>query len=925
MSVLKKGGGIKRGADLSSSLENVNSGIGGLIFSRDRAMQLQATIESFFLHCRDSRQIKLSVLYKATNRLNQCQYNRLEEKFGNISFIREVSFKEQLIRITEKFEYVLFLVDDNLFVRDFHLADVTGTLQHTADAIGFSLRLGKNTNYCYSRDVKQSLPVFRQADTGVLKYNWTQAECDFGYPLELSSSVYRVSDILRLLAQLEFANPNVLEDMMAVNAAAYAAARAALLCYENSVAFCNPVNKVQSVFNNRTCGDHRYSADRLAEMFEDGLRIDVEKYSNFLPNSCHQEVPLYFREVGLAYQKPKFSVVMANYNNAEYIAEAVESVLNQTFSNWELIIVEDCSTDNSPEIIKNYLGDGRIRLIQHQRNSGYTASLKTGISNVRAEFFGILDGDDCLLPDAVKTMYEQHIEFPEFGLIYSQFAYCHRDLTRRCIGFCDKIPPGKTSLDANVVSHFKSFKLCDYMKTSGYDENILYAEDVDIAYKMEEVTGLKFVDKCLYLYRELPDSICHSKNKINVAIMSRAKARINALKRRSAALAQSTNQSFERLFCRSVKKARAEHKDVEQYFEIVTKLYEKGLLAEPDLPSEMQAGDSEYRLLRLAADVTIKFDRLFELLANQKKQARQPLVSVYMVAYNAEKFIAQAIDSVLAQSYKNFELLVVDDGSTDRTKKLITSYSDERVRYIYQEHKNFASGMNRAITESRGQYLIGVDADDFIAPDYIEKMVAFAEEYPQVDYFYPAKLTLVDEFGDLTAVEWEYQDFSDNSVLPAFIFANGYGPIPNPGSLKRKSVFDKTGLYDELDTVEDFAFLCKNALKINFKRLQQHSAYFYRRLSTGNSLKFRARNQIMADVLNEMVSIYPAEMLYPQIAAISDAALKQHRYYEYLANTFDKHANGPMVRFSRYFQQYADHYRTKLLAFTEQRQRLIPG
>jgi len=936
-------GQIENKNQLLAPTTSSKKSIVGLIFSKDRAMQLRAALESFFLHCADSERIKLFVLYQVSNQLHQRQYNNLKKDFANITFIKETNFKQQLFAIVEGFEYVLFLVDDNLFVKDFCLADVIKSLRENNDAIGFSLRLGKNTNYCYSHDSKQSLPVFQRIDNEILKHNWTASEYDFGYPLELSSSLYRTSDILILLDKLEFANPNVLEDMMAANAQLYAQTKDCLLCYENSVAFCNPVNKVQSVWNNRSGSNYRYSADRLAQMFEEGVKIDVEKFSGFVPNSCHQEVHIYFkgndrssekRATGIvqadnSYEQqflqstPKFSIVMANYNNEKYIAEAIESVLNQTFTDWELIIVEDCSADNSPNIIKKYLNDMRIKLIQHEKNRGYTAALKTGIANVRSEYFGIFDSDDCLQPHAVETMHAYHVKFPNCGLIYSQFAYCHQDLIKRCVGFCDKIPTDKTALDVNVVSHFKTFKLHDYLKTSGYDENILYAEDVDIVYKMEEVTSLKFVDKCLYLYRELPTSICHSKNKINVAIMSRVKARINALKRRCAVLAKSGNKNFEDLFTQAIKQARTTHKDVEQYFVILAKLYENQLLPDLNLPVDVKSRDAEYRLLWLAANVNIKFDELFELLAGQGQAEKQPLVTVYMVTYNAQKFISQAIDSVLSQVYKNFELLIVDDGSTDKTKELVVSYSDDRIRYIHKEHKNFASGMNRAIAEAKGKYFMGVDSDDFIAPDYIEKMVAFAEKHPQIDYFYPAQFTLVNESGGPTGQHWNYIDFSDNSVLPAFLFDNAYGPIPNPGSLKRKTLFDKVGLYDEVDTVEDFVFLCKNVLKINFKRVDEHSTYFYRRHRQSNSQKLKARNRVMADVLNEMVLIYPAEALYPQIADISDADLKEQQYYKYVVETFCRHANGPMVQFGHYFQKYAEHYRSKFLRITEQKQ-LVP-
>jgi len=942
----------------------MNNNLAGVIFSKDRAMQLEGTIESLFLHCGDISRIELCVLYKASSKLHGFQYNKLKEEFYNISFVEEANFKEQVLDVVSGFEYVLFLVDDNLFVRDFHSADIVKSLQQNNDAIGFSLRLGPNTDYCYARDAEQSVPSFRQVDSEILKYDWTRAEYDFGYPLEVSSSIYRTADILGLFKGAQFSNPNTLEGAMASNSHLYRRTRSCLLCFEHSAAFCAPVNMVQTVWDNRVGGNQNYSADKLAQMFENGRRIDVKRYSGFVPNSCHQEVELYFKGTGEAaavigtppqgvpkrtygetaagtvnageydYEqrnlhrkplgplagvscgKPKFSIVMANYNNAKYIGQAIESVMNQTFSDWELII-EDGSTDGSLEIIKRYLGDRRIRLIQHQSNRGYTAALKAGIANVRSDYFGILDSDDCLVPQAVETMYNWHVELPDCGLIYSQFAFCGEDLTQKKIGFCAEIPPGRTTLDANVVSHFKTFKLRDYLKTSGYDENILYAEDIDIVYKMEEVSGLKFVSDCLYLYRELSSSLCHSPNKINVSIMSRVKARINALKRRCGVLAGGNNQSFERLFRQEVTAARKKHEDVEQYFAILAKLYENGMLEGVNWPDGADKWGREDAVLWLCSHVDIQFDKLFELIGRHKAVGRrQPLICVEMVTYNAERFIRQAIDSVLAQTYQNFELLIVDDGSTDGTAELIGSYSDSRIRYIHTPHRNCASARNRAIMEAGGEYLLCVDSDDFIEPSYIEKMAACVLKYPEIDFFYPGWIELVDQNGNITGRRWDYPDFSDNSSLAAFLFDKGYGPIPNPGSVKKRALFDKVGTYDDVDCVEDFVFLCRNALKISFMRVDDHSTYFYRRVATSSSHNYRARNEIMAVVLNEMVSIYPMEVLCPQIAAISDAALKERRYYEYLMRTFYRHANGNMVQYSEYFERYGDYYKQNLSQIT---------
>ncbi len=266
----------------------------GLIFSKDRAMQLDATLRSLQFHCSDLCSIQLTVLYKASTLAHQEQYHTLIAEHPLVEFIREIDFKSQVCAILKNYDFVLFLVDDNLFVRAFSLEQIVAAMKRSNDILGFSLRLGQNTVYCYPARTSQQLPEFTQHD-GLLKFDWTISELDFAYPLEVSSTLYRVSDLLELLAQLPFSNPNTLEGWLA-NCKELFLAKRYLLCYPYSITFCNPVNKVQHVFANRAGEDICHSADELSELFKDGYRIAIEHYAGFIPNACHQEVKLVFKQ-----------------------------------------------------------------------------------------------------------------------------------------------------------------------------------------------------------------------------------------------------------------------------------------------------------------------------------------------------------------------------------------------------------------------------------------------------------------------------------------------------------------------------------------------------------------------------------------------------------------------------------------------------
>lgn len=105
-------------------------------------------------------------------------------------------------------------------------------------------------------------------------------------------------------------------------------------------------------------------------------------------------------------------------------------------------------------------------------------------------------------------------------------------------------------------------------------------------------------------------------------------------------------------------------------------------------------------------------------------------VTVLMPAYNAEKYIADAIKSVLQQSYSDFRLLIVDDGSSDQTQKIIHSFSDKRIQLIYQSHQGIAVALNKGLAESDSMYIARFDADDICLPNRLERQVDFLDHQP---------------------------------------------------------------------------------------------------------------------------------------------------------------------------------------------------
>ena len=207
---------------------------------------------------------------------------------------------------------------------------------------------------------------------------------------------------------------------------------------------------------------------------------------------------------------PKFSVLMVNYNNEKYIEESIESVVLQTFSEWELLIFDDGSTDGSIEKINKFLKDERISLFHNKVNRGKVPCMKDLLDNTRSEIFGILDSDDTLCREAIFYMHNAHIDKKEYGFIYSQFEYCDNKMNRISKGFCKVVPKGETNMRKIYSSAFRTYKKVYYEKTDGYNEYFKYAQDRDMVLKMEEVTDFFFVDKILYKHRIRHNSISNN-------------------------------------------------------------------------------------------------------------------------------------------------------------------------------------------------------------------------------------------------------------------------------------------------------------------------------------------------------------------------------------------------------------------------------
>lgn len=183
-----------------------------------------------------------------------------------------------------------------------------------------------------------------------------------------------------------------------------------------------------------------------------------------------------------------------------------------------------------------------------------------------------------------------------------------------------------------------------------------------------------------------------------------------------------------------------------------------------------------------------------------------PLISVSLPVYNSQDFIAESIRSILAQTYSNFELLILDDGSTDSTREIILGFKDFRIKtFFFDVNKGLVAARNKIAEHARGQYIALCDADDVSSPDRFEKQVAFLQQN-NVDICGSAYWSL--NLSTL-AIKRSKQLYS-NSDLKALLVVSS--PFCNPTIMGRAEVFKKIPYLSSASHAEDYAFFVEAAL-----------------------------------------------------------------------------------------------------------------
>jgi len=168
-----------------------------------------------------------------------------------------------------------------------------------------------------------------------------------------------------------------------------------------------------------------------------------------------------------------------------------------------------------------------------------------------------------------------------------------------------------------------------------------------------------------------------------------------------------------------------------------------------------------------------------------------PLLSVILPVYNGLPYLRQAIESVLSQSFKDYELLIIDDGSTDGSEQVVAKLDDPRIRYVQQGNRGLAATLNRALSLAAGKYIARQDQDDVCFPLRFRRQVEFLGAHPEVGLLGTAAEIWVGN----TRTQRKLAHPTDNAALKFAMLFNNY--LVHSSVMIRRSVLDEIGGYSE--------------------------------------------------------------------------------------------------------------------------------
>ena len=438
-------------------------------------------------------------------------------------------------------------------------------------------------------------------------------------------------------------------------------------------------------------------------------------------------------------QMPKVSVIIPVYNAEKYLRQCLDSVVNQTLREIEIICVDDGSTDGSLAILREYeAADSRVKVLT-QENQGAGVARNNGMAAAHGEYFAFWDADDFFELSACEVLFSRAAQVNADVVIHNadlynedlheyvavnwlvNYAYLPKEEVFNRETVPDTLfqiafggPCNKLYRQELIHSHhlrfpaMRSLEDVPFVYTAlAVADRITHADSVLAHYRRKESKkGLvsqidKYPDRIFESYRILKDNLTQEN--------------VYSLLERSFINRAASD------FVDQYKYHIIKDKDSLEYFKLYLSRVASFEFKLRDKPASYFHKKVLYDdLLKLYAATTKSFDSNAAVL-----------VSIIVPCYNSAPFLRQCINSILNQSFSSFQLILVDDGSTDDTLSILNAYKniDSRIAVLSQKNQYAGVARNYGMSIATGKYLLFLDSDDFFEKTFVGKLYHAAEKY----------------------------------------------------------------------------------------------------------------------------------------------------------------------------------------------------
>ena len=572
---------------------------------------------------------------------------------------------------------------------------------------------------------------------------------------------------------------------------------------------------------------------------------------------------------GESLKQPIVSVIMPVYNGETYLRQCLDSVVNQTLKEIEIICVDDGSSDRSVEILKEYAAkDERVMVLQ-QANAGAGAARNNGLSKASGKYLSFLDSDDFFETDMLEKAVEKIAADRADFVVFRCDHYLNDTNTFKKAAYTLKkqtLPPYMPFNFRQITDNvFKAFVGWAWDKV--YDREFVMKHNLKFQ-EQRTSNDMLFVFSALVLAKRITclDTVLAHQRRNNGESLSNTREKswfcfYNALKAlRDVLKEKGLYEELKKDFVNYAVHFSLWNLNTitgECYEKLYTKLHEEWF---EEL--EVTGHDEDYFYNKT------EYKQLADILRYDFKEYNTKL-SVVIPVYNAEKYIRQCLDSILTKQKIALEVICVDDCSTDGTPAILKEYQDkyENVTVIRNETNLYAGTCrNKGLMAAKGQYVHFLDSDDYVVDNAYEKLYTLAKEN-DLDWVKTTSEGFDDETGETVenprySMEKMYEGFFgtllDFQHFPKK-FMDYMAVVPWNGIYKRHFLLEKNIRFNSLFCVNDRSFFVDTCVKGERMMIAREKIVRHRMNVSGSLVMKRAQHfdcqfesyRIMRQICNE--------------------------------------------------------------------------